>query len=88
MTSFGNFSVFLCAVGDELRLTKEKEEEEEERRKKKNKMHIFEAWLLDGTKGYADFEGSFAIRKWTAFVWVALSGPSVAFRARATWPYV
>ena len=32
MTSFGNFSVFLCAVGDELRLTKEKEEE---RRKKK-----------------------------------------------------
>ena len=31
MTSFGNFSVFLCAVGDELRLTKEKEE----RRKKK-----------------------------------------------------
>ena len=32
MTSFGDFSLFLCAVGDELRLTKEKEEE---RRKKK-----------------------------------------------------
>ena len=39
MTSFGNFSVFLCAVGDELRLTKEKEErrkkKEEERRRTK-----------------------------------------------------
>ena len=54
MTNFGNFSIFLRSVLDELRLTKKKkkkkkEEEEEERRR--TKMEIFEARLLDGTKG-------------------------------------
>ena len=46
---------------NELWLTKKKERKKE--RKKKDKMEIFVAEFLDGTKGWANFEGSFAIHK-------------------------
>ena len=51
-------------------------------------MDIFAVWFLDRAKRQANFEGSFALHKRSSFVWLALAGPCLAFRARAPIPYV
>ena len=60
MKNCRDFSVFLRAVVDELRLTEKKERK---KKKKVNKMDIFAVGLLDRTKGQANFEGSFAMHE-------------------------
>ena len=44
-------------------------------RKKGGQNDIFVVESLDCMKGLANFEGSFAIHKWSWFVWIALAGP-------------
>ena len=46
-----------------------------------DKMGIFVAEFLDCTKGYVNFEGSFAVHKWSWFAWIALAGPCFTFCA-------
>ena len=48
----------------------EKKEKKQGKKKKNDKVEIFIVELLNYMKGLANFTGSFAMRKWSWFVWI------------------